>query len=155
MEFTATMDIDVHEALGLKEEKQDLLDYLQNWTENINEIFPDLITESLDFVQFPLKIDAKHCASIALGMAELQVGNKARMDFDVYKDIAKFWIKLPNKHSAVGNRALQVLVRFGTTCVCEDFLSKAFIKNSYRSRITNINFENCMMCCLTTYTPRY
>ena len=156
MEFAATMDIDFQEGLDLVEEKQDLLDYLQNLTEDMNTRFPELTTESLDFVQFPFKTDAKHCGSIALEMAELQADNEARVDFDVYKDIAKFWIKLPSRHSAVRNRALQVLVRFGTTYVCEAaFSSMVFIKNDYRSRMTNINLENCMICCLTTYTPRY
>ena len=89
-------------------------------------------------------------------MAELQAANEARVDFDVYKDIGKFWINLANRHSAVKNRALQVLVKFGTTYVCEAaFSSMVFIKNDYRSRMTAINLENCMVCCLTSYTPRY
>ena len=156
MKFTATIDIDYTEELDLIEEKQDLLEYLQNLTENMNARFPDLMTESLDFVQFPFKSDATHSGSIALEMAELQADNKARVDFDVYQDVAKFWITLPNKHSAVRNKALQALVRFGTTYVCEAaFSSMVFIKNDYRSRITNINLENCMICCITTYTPRY
>ena len=87
-------------------------------------------------------------------MADLQADNEARVDFDVYNDISNFWIKLSNRHSAVKHRALQVLVRFGTTYVCEAaFSSMVFIKNDYRSRMTNVNLENCMMCCLTTYTP--
>ena len=156
MEFTATIDIDYNEELDLIEEKQDLLEYLQNLTENMNARFPDLMTESLDFVQFPFKSDATHSGSIALEMAELQADNKARVDFDIYQDVAKFWITLPNKHSAVRNKVLQALVRFGTTYVCEAaFSSMVFIKNDYRSRITNINLENCMICCMTTYTPRY
>ena len=99
IEFTATIDIDFCEALELNEERQDLLDCVQNLAENMNARFPDLITESLDFVQFSFKIDARHCGSIALEVAELQADNEARVDFYVYKDIAKFWIKLPNKHS--------------------------------------------------------
>ena len=156
LEFTATKDIDFDEALDLAEEKQDLLKYLQNLRGNMNARFPKLLTESFDFVQFPFKTDAKQCGSIALEMADLQADNEARVDFDVYKDIGKFWINLANRHSAVKNRALQVLVQFGTTYVCEAaFSSMVFIKNYYRSRMTAINLENCMVCCLTSYTPRY
>lgn len=156
LEFIATKDIDFDEALDLAEEKQDLLGYLQNLRENMNVRFPKLLTESFDFVQFPFKTDAKQCGSIALEMADLQADNEARVDFDVYKDIGKFWINLANRHSAVKNRALQVLVQFGTTYVCEAaFSSMVFIKNDYRSRMTAINLENCMVCCLTSYTPRY
>ena len=55
MEFTATIDIDYNEELDLIEEKQDLLEYLQNLTENVNARFPDLMTEALDFAKFPFK----------------------------------------------------------------------------------------------------
>ena len=51
-------------------------------------------------------------------MAELQADNEERTDFDGLQDIAKLWIQLPNKHSTVRNRALQVLVKFGSTYVC-------------------------------------
>ena len=48
-------------------------------------------------------------------MAELHADNEGRIDFDGFHDIAKLWIELPNKHSTVRNRTLQVLVRFGST----------------------------------------
>ena len=135
-----------------------MLDYLKNLTGNMNARFKDLIAESFDFVQFPFKTDigTTNCGAIALEMAELQADNEARINFNVFQDIAKFWIQLPNKHSAVRNQALQVLVRFGTTYVCEaGFSLMVFIKNDYRSRITNINLENSLVCCLTSYIPRY
>ena len=62
-------------------------------------------------------------------MAELQADNEERIDFDGFQDIAKLWIQLPNKHSTVRNRALQVLMRFGTTYTCEaGFASTMLIK---------------------------
>ena len=124
----------------------------------MNARFKDLIAVSLDFVQFPCKTDigTTNCGAIALEMAKLQADNEARINFDVFQDIAKFWIQLPNKHSTVRSRALQVLVRFRTTHVCETGFSLiVFIKNDYRSRITNINLENSLVCCLTSYIPRY
>ena len=54
--FTATMDIDFHEVLDLIEEKQDLLDYLQNMAENMNARFLDLITELWVFWSFRSKL---------------------------------------------------------------------------------------------------
>ena len=89
-------------------------------------------------------------------MAELQADNEARINFDVLQDMAKFWIQLPVKHSIVRNREMQVLVRFGTTYVCETgFSLMVFIKNDYWNRLTNINLENSLVCCLTSYIPRY
>ena len=150
--FNATIDVNFYEELDLEETKKDLLDYLENLTGNMNAGFKDLIAESLDFAQFPFKADTKHCDAIALEMADLQAHNKARINFDVFQDIARFWIQLPNKHSTVRNRALQVLVRFETIYVCEArFSLMVFFKNDYRSRITNINLENFLVCCLTSY----
>ena len=155
-EFNATVDVDFYEELDLEEAKKDLLHYLENLTANMNARFKDLIAESLDFAQFPFKADTKHCGAIALEMAELQEDNEARTNFDVFQDIAKFWIQLPNKHSTVRNRTVQVLVRFGTTYVCEaGFSILVFIKNDYCSRKTNINLENSLVRCLTSHIPRY
>ena len=134
-----------------KKRKKDFLDYLENRTENINARFKDLIAESLDFAQFPFTADTKHCGAIALEIAELQVDIEARINFDVFQDIAKFSIQLPNNHSTVRNQTFQVLVRFGTTYVCEaGFSLMGFIKNDYRSRITNFYLENSSVCCLTS-----
>ena len=127
-EFNATIDVDFHEELDLEEAKKDLLDYLENLTGNMIERFKDLIAEILDFVQFPFKADTKHCGAIALEIAELQADNEARINFNVFQDIAKFCIQLPNKHSTVKNRALQVLVRFGITYVCKVRFSLILLK---------------------------
>ena len=117
LEFNATIGIDFHEELDFGEAKKDLLDYLENLTRNMNARSKGLIAESFDFVHFPFKTDigTTNCGTIALEMAELQADNEARINFDVFQDIAKFWIQLPDKHSIVRNRAMQVLVRFGTT----------------------------------------
>ena len=154
--FNATIDVDFHEKLNLQEAKKDLLDYLENLTENMIARFKDLIAESLDFAQFPFKADTKHRGAIALEMAELQTDNEARINFNVLQDIAKFWIQLPNKHSTIRNRALQVFVRFGTTYVCEaGFSLLVFVKNDYRSRIINVNLKNSLVSCPTSCIPRY
>ena len=154
--FNGTIDVNFYEELDLEEAKKDLLDYLENLTGNMNARFKDLTAESLDFAQFSLKAYTKHCGAIALEMAELQADNEARINFDVFQDIAKFWIQLPNKHSTVRNRAFQILVRFGNTYVCEaGFSLLVFIKNDYRSRITNINLKNSLVCCLKSCIPRY
>ena len=124
----------------------------------MNARFEDLIAESFDLVQYLFKTDigTTNCGTIALEMAELQADNEARINFAVFQDIAKFWIQLPDKHSIVKNRAMQVLVRFGTTYVCEaGFSLMVFIKNDCRNRFTNINLENSLVCCLTSYIPKY
>ena len=113
--FNATIDVNFHDELDLEEAKKDVLNCLENLTGNMNARFKDLIAESLDFAQSPFNADTKHCGAIALEMAKLQADNQARINFDVFQDITKFWIQLPNKHSTVRNRALQVLVQFKTT----------------------------------------
>ena len=75
---------------------------------NINARFKDLVAESLDFVRFSFKTDIgnTNCGAIALEMAELQADNEARIIFDIFQDIPKFWIQVPNRHSTVRNRLL-------------------------------------------------
>ena len=100
-EFNATVDTDFHEELDLEEAKKDFMDYLENIIGNMNARFKDLIAEPLDFAQFPFKADTKHYGAIAFQMAELLADNEARINFDVFQDIAKFWMQLPNKHATV------------------------------------------------------
>ena len=97
-EFNAAIDVDFHEELDFGEAKKDLLDYLKNLTGNKNARFKDLIAESLDFIQFSCKTDigTTNCGAIALEMAELQADNEARINFDVFQDIAKFFGMLPD-----------------------------------------------------------
>ena len=103
-----------------------------------------------------LRYGVTNCGAFALGVAELHAENEAKINFDVFQDIAKFLIQLPNKRSTVGNRALQVHVRFGTTYACEaGFLLMAFIKNDYHSRITNITSEHSLVCYLISHISRY
>ena len=69
--------------------------------------FPELITESMNFLQFQFKYDTKHCGFIALDMTEWQAGNEAKMGFDECKEMQQdFWTKLPNMHLAVRNRVV-------------------------------------------------
>ena len=81
---------DFDETLNCAEEKQDLLEYLQKLAENFQDRFPDLLTESFDIIKFPFKTNVTQCGSFALEMAELQADNEARVNFDVYDDIANF-----------------------------------------------------------------
>ena len=43
-------------------------------------------------MQFPFKsdIDTTSCGDITLKMAELQADNEAKINFDVFQDVAKF-----------------------------------------------------------------
>ena len=78
---------------------------MKNLTENMKTRFKYLITESFDFIQFPFKTDigTTNCGAIALEKAKLQGDNQARINFDMFQDIAKFWMQLSNKHSTVRN----------------------------------------------------
>ena len=66
LEFTVTMDVDFNETLDLEEEKQDLLEYLQNLAASISVRFPGLLSESFGFVHFLFKTDVKQRGSVAL-----------------------------------------------------------------------------------------
>ena len=60
-----------------------------------------LTCNSFDIIQIPFETDIgiTNCGAIAHEMGELQADNEARIDFDRFQDIAKFWLQLPNKHS--------------------------------------------------------
>ena len=88
--------------LNLAVEKN-LLDYFIRLTGNIKARFKDLGAESFDFVRFSFTTDigTTKCGAIALEMAELQADNEARIIFDIFQDIPRLRIQVPNEHSAV------------------------------------------------------
>ncbi|KAJ8718896.1 hypothetical protein PYW07_016452 [Mythimna separata] len=70
----------------------------------------------------------------------------------------EFWIKFVcgNKYSELKKIAMKLLTLFGSTYICEAAFSKMiFIKNKFRSQLTNEHLQDLMTIACTNYTPNF
>ena len=130
-----------------------LCDYLQKLATNFQERFPGLEVEDFTIIQAPFP--GKPRGEFAMELSQLQANPVAKLEFD--SDLSKFWLSLSEEqYPELKSMAQKVLVRFGTTYVCESvFSAMTFIKNKYRSRLTNENLSINMKLATTSYIPRY
>ena len=97
-----------------------------------------------DFEQFSFITDigSTTCGVLALKMAKYLADNGPSINFDVFLDIAKLWIQLPNKHLTVKKSRM---ASFYAIWKC---LRKKILK-----MINNLKMIS--LCCLTLCIPRY
>lgn len=70
----------------------------------------------------------------------------------------EFWIKYVcvNKYPELKKLALKLLTLFGSSYVCEAAFSKMnFIKNKFRSRLTDEHLQDLMTIACTNFSPNF
>ncbi|KAJ8711511.1 hypothetical protein PYW07_008753 [Mythimna separata] len=70
----------------------------------------------------------------------------------------EFWIKFVcgNKYPELKKIAMKLFTLFGSTYICEAAFSKMnFIKNKFRSELTNEHLQDLMTIACTNYTPNF
>ena len=130
-----------------------LCEYLDKLACNFRERFPGLEEEDFTVIQAPFT--GKPRGEYAMELCQLHADPIAKLEFE--SDPIKFWMHLCDmKYSRLKSMATRVLVRFGTTYICESiFSAMSYIKNKYRSRLTDENLADNMKLATTSYTPRY
>ena len=102
-----------------------------------------------------LLCDAELGIRIGLEFADLQQDFLAKETFDG-NNLVSFWLGIDDKYIHFKKLARKILVRFGTTWVCESgFSYMVMVKTRYRNRITNKHLNDNLICALTSYDPRY
>ena len=137
-DFLATTDADFdNEGIDYCHDNEVLSSCLLKLKDNVSVNFPELGWESFNIVQKPFLSDAHKYGQVALVLAKLQADNNAKMHFNT-EDVTSFRLLLLVKYQDIMQIAEKVLVKFGTMCICEAaFSAMAFIKNKYRSHLTN------------------
>ena len=73
-------------------------------------------------------------------------------------DVITLWTKMVTAANfpLLNRMAVHILTMFGSTYRCESAFSKMnFIKNQYRSRLTNEHVHQCVSLAITPYQPRF
>uniref|UniRef100_A0A6P7G1Y5 SCAN domain-containing protein 3-like n=1 Tax=Diabrotica virgifera virgifera TaxID=50390 RepID=A0A6P7G1Y5_DIAVI len=138
------------------------------------KVFPSLDTSSMDWVRNPYIESAydtalfttdeegelinikKNDRGLKLKYSKLVEEAEAQSKLRKIKvnvDIASFWILLFNEYPLVTKKAMNAIIPFSTSYICESaFSSMNAIKNKNRSQLKSL--EDGLRMCLSTIRPR-
>ncbi|KAJ8010065.1 hypothetical protein DPEC_G00071110 [Dallia pectoralis] len=138
--------------------KQNIVEHMSGLQKNFMAYFPDSQgSPNLQWVKYPFQA----VPSLELGLSQtelealvkLQVNNGSKMLFETIT-LSQFWIALlqQEEFSCLGRKAVDVLIQFGTTYLCESgFSTLAYLKNKYRNRL---NPQHDLRIALSQTMPR-
>lgn len=100
-------------------------------------------------------------AAVKLELIEFQENIVLRDEFQKISQtdgLANFWVNTVKSESFpnLNKIAIMSFTMFGSTYLCEAAFSKMnFIKNRYRSSLTNEHLKDCMIAATTSYVPNF
>ncbi|KAL4121156.1 hypothetical protein QTP88_013721 [Uroleucon formosanum] len=99
----------------------------------------------------------KYNPNMQLEIIELQSSTVLKCKYKESSEIIEFWKCLPEEDfPELHNVALKLVCRFGSTYICEKSFSRmTFIKNKYRTKLTNSHLKNLMLLSSTKLKPNY
>ncbi|XP_060861848.1 general transcription factor II-I repeat domain-containing protein 2A-like [Metopolophium dirhodum] len=99
----------------------------------------------------------KYNHNMQLEIIELQSPTVLKCKYKESSEIIEFWKCLPEEDfPELHSVAVKLVCRFGSTYICEKSFSRVtFIKNKYRTELTNSNLKNVMLLYSTKLKPNY
>ena len=119
--------------------KQSILNHLQDLTQWFDKYFPeDTDPQKYNWILSPFTISNMHHLSAELieTLDDLSSDCGLKIAFDNKRSLGEFWISVEKEYSQLSVAAMNALLPFGTTYLCEmTFSALSYIKNKYRSRL--------------------
>ena len=133
-----------------------LIDRLTILEKNINYYFPSLEIEQYDWVRYPFLQDVDYSRILTLSeqveLATLSVDRTLRIKHSELP-LDEFWISVIAEYKQLSTKALNILLQFSTTYLCElGFSTLTTMKCKKREGL--ICIENEMRVCLSTTQPQ-
>ena len=131
-------------------------DHINTLGERINHYFPSLSSEQYDWVRDPFAQTASKTNILTLKeeeeLAELSSDRSLKLKLaEMFLDA--FWIMTEMEHPNIAKKALQILLQFSTSYLCElGFSTLTNIKYKKREKLNCVEEE--MRVCLSEIRPR-
>lgn len=153
--------------------EEDIVVFVQFLTDLKNEFairFQDFaeVGKLSSFLKSPFEVDAAaEWTDVAAKLFNLSKPSLQMEIIDLQEDISlqmyktvsteEFWGKhVPEKYANCKKLAVNLTTMFGSTYVCEASFSKMnFLKNKYRSRLTDGHLEDALRICCSSREPNY
>ena len=119
--------------------KQSILNHFQDLTQWFDKYFPeDTDPQKYDCILSPFTVSSMRHLSVELikALDDLSSDRGLKIVFDNKRSFAELWISVEKEYLQLSAAAMNVLLPFGTTYLCEmTFSALSYVKNKYRSRL--------------------
>ncbi|KAL4098879.1 hypothetical protein QTP88_023397 [Uroleucon formosanum] len=147
---------DEEKSICLAGLKSIVIEHLDCLTDEFMRYFPDSSNESWKYTltSCPFSANVDTLPDTFQEQAiELKNDSRAKIEFNSGSSLEEFWVKYQPIYPEISNEALQVLVQFSSTYLCESgFSSLAIIKTKHRNRL---DVESDLRCSLSNIEPNF
>lgn len=156
--FSSTYDFITENNLDNILIKKSIIDHLSSMEEQFKKYFlSDLNTEQFIWIQQPFLVEMAQVKHLTLSaqeeFAEFSCDTNLKIEFSK-QTLNCFWLRLKTKYPILAELAMDILLPFATTYLCEmAFSVMTNIKTKQRSRLSNI--EIAMRPALTDIKPNF
>ena len=114
----------------------DIGKHLDALIQHFDEYFTNDDIENFDWIRNPFDVEMSDSAGHELeGLAELSCDRTMKIQFRE-KSLSAFWLSVSTEYPLLSNKALNILLPFATTYLCETaFSTLTNMKTKYRSRL--------------------
>lgn len=151
--FTTLDEFLKENTLSVNIVSESITDHLQTLLDHFNKYFPEEGTqEKHDWIRSPFSATANHLTCDTEDtLIKLSSDRTLRTLFDS-KTLDEFWISVKDEYPQLSKAALDTLMPFGSTYLCEKtFSALTYIKNKHRSRL---NVEDDLRVAISKTKPR-
>ena len=132
-----------------------IVGHLNNLIENFHSYFPDIEEKSkqLDWVRNPFLFSETNKLPVTNQETLLDMSSDRglRIKFDTYT-LTQFWVCVKQEHPDLGQKALESLLPFASTYLCEaTFSAMSVIKTKQRNRLS---LEKSLITAVASLSPR-
>lgn len=123
---------------------------------NMAQYFPSITVDKYDWVRNPYAVSPESTTDLSLEkeeqLAELQTDRTLQLKYGELP-LLKFWMLAKKEYPVIAVEAVNTLLHFSTTYLCElGFSTLTNIKNKKRERLLSVEQE--MRVCLSSIPPR-
>ena len=132
----------------------DVIATLQNLSKAFKQYFPDLDTSKVSWVINPfVEISETNLSGMELeNLIDLKNDITLKASFSE-KELSEFWVFVHGEYPHLSKKAIEVLLPFGSSYLCElGFSTLTTIKSKKRERMVKIDQE--LRVCLSKIQPR-
>ncbi|XP_073667603.1 SCAN domain-containing protein 3-like [Paramisgurnus dabryanus] len=139
-------------ALSVNSIKGSIAAHLQSLLDHFLKYFPEGdVPDQYDWIRSPFNVTTANHLDMEDALIELTTDRTLRTAFNG-KTLDKFWVSVVLEYPQLSKAALDVLMQFGSTYLCEKtFSALTYIKNKHRSRL---NVEDDLRVAISKIKPR-
>ena len=103
--------------------KSYISEHFENLIDEFRQYFPDVVNEDTLLIRNPFRCEVKD-VQFDMQKEFIELTNSS-LDKDIRKtqDLVTFWLTMGNNYPRLAYNALQVLLPFSSTCLCESVFS--------------------------------